>query len=199
MLKRSPATDNKVYLTFDDGPDPEWTPRILDILAASNACATFFVIGQQAQACAALVRRIVSEGHVIGNHGWSHRHPWTLRTSAARREVRDGASAIADILGFRPILFRPPHGRLRPAMVDEARSSGQSVVLWTRSAVDWGPSGHATAIAKRLAKTIAGDIVLMHDSGRGINRPEQLVTVLPRQLRSMTAGDLSSVPLGETL
>lgn len=168
-----------VYLTFDDGPDPGFTPRILDALAEVRLTATFFVVGQLACRQAALLRRIAEQGHEVGNHTWSHRHPWTLSETAARREVRDATAAIADILGRSPVHFRPPHGRVRRVMVEEARAHGQSLVLWHLSAVDWGPFGRARGIARRLRRARPGDIVLMHDGGWGINHPAELLQVLP--------------------
>ncbi len=185
-----PAEAGCVYLTFDDGPDPRWTPRILDILAQANVRATFFLVGRLAVRHPALVRRLAAEGHEAGNHTWSHRHPWTLLASSARKEVRDGAAAIADLIGRAPKFFRPPHGRLRRCMIESAERSGQTLVLWNRSAVDWGPLGSARGIARRLRATQAGDIVLMHDGGRGINRPEELVKVLPEFLSNLSRRDL---------
>ncbi len=180
-----PAEAGRVVLTFDDGPDARWTPRILDILAHAQVHATFFVVGRYALEQAALVRRVADNGHELGNHTWSHRHPWTLLASSARREVRDGAAAIADLIGRAPKFFRPPHGRLRSCMIEEAERGGQTLVLWDRSAVDWGPLGCARGIARRLGAAQAADIVLMHDGGRGINRPEELVKVLPEFLSNL--------------
>src|SRR5687767_13033078 len=91
-----------VYLTFDDGPDPDWTPRILDVLAQAGVHATFFMIGLEALKHVPLVRRIAAEGHCIGNHTFSHRHPWLLSTQEACKEVEIGARALQDILGFAP-------------------------------------------------------------------------------------------------
>jgi len=181
-----PPEAGRVYLTFDDGPDARWTPRILDILAQANVCATFFVVGRFAREQVALVRRVAADGHELGNHTWSHRHPWTVLASTAREEVRDGAAAIADLIGRAPKFFRPPHGRLRRCMIEEAERGGQTLVLWNRSAVDWGPLGSARRIAHRLSAAQAGDIVLMHDGGRGINRPEELVKVLPEFLSNLS-------------
>jgi peptidoglycan-N-acetylglucosamine deacetylase len=168
-----------VYLTFDDGPDPAWTPRVLDILAAAGARATFFVVGQSVRAHARLVRRIAADGHEVGNHTYSHRHPWTMREADARSEVRDGAAAISDTIGNAPRAYRPPHGRTRRCMVEEARLGEQQTVLWDLSAIDWGPLGRAAGIAARLRAVAPGDIVLMHDGRRQRNRPDELVRVLP--------------------
>lgn len=169
----------RIFLTFDDGPDEHWTPRVLDLLAAAAAPATFFVIGCRARAAPGLLRRAVAEGHEVGNHGWSHRHPFTLSRRHARDEVVAGANAIADVLGKPARFFRPPHGRVRGCMVDAAALQGQSLVLWSLSAVDWGPLGNARAIARRLRRAAAGDIVLMHDGGGGIHRTAELAASLP--------------------
>lgn len=173
-----PPEARRVYLSFDDGPDPRWTPRILDLLAQADVLATFFLVGRRALAQPALVRRIAAAGHALGNHTFSHRHPWTMAAPTARKEVRDGAAAVADLTGVAPRFFRPPHRRLRRCMLEEAMRGGQALALWDLSAVDWGPLGAARTIARRLAATQAGDIVLMHDGARGINRPAELVVAL---------------------
>lgn len=180
-LARLPAAGS-IYLTFDDGPDEHWTPRILDLLAHMNVLATFFVVGRLALEQPELVRRIADQGHEVGNHSWSHRHPWMLSPAAARLEVRDGAAAIADLIGRAPVFFRPPHGRLRRCMLEEIERGGQTLVLWDRSALDWGPLGDASRISRRLNAVQDGEIVLMHDGGRGINRPKELMKVLPHFL-----------------
>jgi peptidoglycan/xylan/chitin deacetylase (PgdA/CDA1 family) len=185
----------RVYLTFDDGPDSDWTPRVLDILDGAGAKATFFVIGRAAQAAPRLVRRIAADGHEIGNHTYGHCHPWTMREAEARDEVRDGAAAIADALGRAPRWFRPPHGRMRRCMLDEAERSGQRTVLWSLSAIDWGPLGHAAGIAARVRGVGPGDIVLMHDGRNHHNRPDELLQVLPQLLAELNERRLSSTAL----
>ena len=173
------AGDGRVCLTFDDGPDPVWTPRILDALEVAGARATFFVIGRAAREAGPLLRRMRAQGHEIGNHSYSHRHPWTMSAAVARLEVRNGTLVIAEATGEPPRLFRPPHGRLRRAMAEQARADGQRLVLWSRSAIDWGPFGHARAISKRLDHVATGDIVLLHDGRNRHNRPEEMLRVLP--------------------
>jgi len=169
----------RVHLTFDDGPDATWTERCLEVLSAAGARATFFMIGAQARRWPGLVRQIASEGHAIGNHTATHAHPWTLGEATARAEVRDGAAAIADIIGMPSTLFRPPHGARRRCMLEEAAAQGESLVMWDRSAIDWGWWGRADGIARRLQRARNGDVILMHDGANKHNRPDQLLQVLP--------------------
>lgn len=181
-----------IHLTFDDGPDAEFTPRVLELLSASEIHATFFIIGALAARLPALVRSIEADGHEIGNHTYNHPHPRFLGAARARREVAEGAAAIADILGKPPRLFRAPHGTRNPAMLAEAARQGETVIHWDVSAIDWGPFARSRAIAKRLGSVGPGDIVLMHDGGRGINRPDRLLEVLPAFLDRLAADKLST-------
>jgi peptidoglycan/xylan/chitin deacetylase (PgdA/CDA1 family) len=187
----------RVFLTFDDGPDPEWTPRILDALAEAGVHATFFMIGLQALKYPALVRRIDEAGHATGNHTFSHRHPWLLSSDEARNEVRVGAKALEDILGHSPRFYRAPHGRHRACMDEEARRGGEAIVDWNLSAIDWGPLGNARGIATRLSRVRDGDIVLMHDGRNRHNRPDELIATLPAFLQELRRRSLSASPLDE--
>jgi len=99
--------------------------------------------------------------------------------------VADGAKALADVLGKPARYFRPPHGRVRECMIDEAAAQGQELVLWSLSAMDWGPWGNSRAIARRLRQAAAGDIVLMHDGNRGFNRTAELAASLPSFLAGL--------------
>lgn len=184
--------EDRIYLTFDDGPDTQWTPQILDLLAEAGMQATFFAIGQQAQLAPDLIRRIAAAGHAIGNHTYSHRHPWLMSEATARAQVSDGAKALGDMLGFAPRLYRPPHGRIRRCMSDEARQQGEHIVMWNLSAIDWGLLGTATRIEQRLARVRANDVVLLHDGRNGHNRPDQLLQVLPVFLQELLRRGLRS-------
>ena len=174
-----------VHLTFDDGPDPHWTPRVLEVLARHGVTATFFMVGQQALAHPEVARAVAAAGHRLGNHSFSHRHPWRMRAADARREVRDGTTALEDICGRPVSLFRPPFGRVRYCMTAEAVLCGQIQVLWDRSAIDWGPLGRSAWIARRLARVQPDEIVLMHDGAGQRNRPAELLRVLPGLLRRL--------------
>jgi peptidoglycan/xylan/chitin deacetylase (PgdA/CDA1 family) len=154
--------------------------------------ATFFAIGESVQREPALMRAVAAAGHAVGNHTFSHRHPWLMRSPAARAQVRDGAKALSDVLGNEPAFFRPPHGRARLCMTDEAQLHGERTVMWDRSAIDWGWLGTASRIAARLNRVRAGDIVLMHDGQNVHNRPDQLLQVLPGFLRELERRGLRS-------
>jgi peptidoglycan/xylan/chitin deacetylase (PgdA/CDA1 family) len=184
-VRRIPTPAGQIYLTFDDGPDEEWTPQILDALAARDAKATFFAIGRQAERSGALLRRTSQAGHAIGNHGYGHEHPWMLSDARARAEVRLGSDAIAQVTGAAPRAYRPAFGRRRAAMFDEARRCGQRIVLWRLSAMDWGPFGRAARVARRLERIQGGDIVLLHDGRNRHNHPEVVAELLPELLGSL--------------
>lgn len=115
--------------------------------------------------------------------------------AAARSEVRDGAAAIADVLGEKPDWYRPPHGRLGPFVAAAVREEDARVALWSRSAVDWGPFASVGRILARLDALCAGDIVLMHDGPLRHNRPEQTRRALPELLSGLARHGLASAPL----
>jgi peptidoglycan/xylan/chitin deacetylase (PgdA/CDA1 family) len=153
-----------VALTFDDGPHPAFTPQILDILKRYGVRATFFLIGARAERYPDLARRIVAEGHEIGDHTYSHpadlpRKDW----DAICREIVKGADAIERVTGVRPKLFRPPRGYLNYRVHTAAQLCGFTVVLWTVSA-DHHDAPTPEAMAQRVFKLVhPGAIVLMHD------------------------------------
>src|SRR5690606_12707603 len=186
-----------VCLTFDDGPDPVYTPAILDVLAAYNAKATFFVLGEAAETYPQLVERIVAEGHSIGNHTYSHPHPWFTSEEIAKEEVEKTSHIIQQITGIRPRWFRPPYGRLRIPMRRQAALNNMETVLWNHSIVDWGMLGNASGIRSRLSRIKAGDIVLMHDGQREHNRPDNLLRYLPGFLASLPGKELNTRSLDD--
>ena len=195
VLRRLAPESGRCYLTFDDGPDPRWTPAVLDVLAAARVPATFFVIGRLATAHAPLVRGACTAGHVVGCHSYSHRHPWLLSSERARREVIDGSNAIADVIGRAPQWYRPPHGRLSRAIREAAGEAGLRVALWSVSAIDWGPFASPARIRSRLRMLRAGDIVLMHDGPLRHNRPDRTLHVLPDVLAGLAKHGPAPAPL----
>lgn len=184
-----------IYLSFDDGPDVNWTPRILDALAQAQMLATFFVVGKFAMAAPQLVRRIAAAGHAIGNHTFQHRHPWLATQHQVRQDLLDGAAAIADVLGAPVYLYRPPHGCVRRCMIEAAQRCAQYIVLWSLSARDWGALSSPASILTRLWRVQRGDIVLMHDGKNSFNHPESLLDVLPHFLSELQHRQHVCLPL----
>jgi peptidoglycan/xylan/chitin deacetylase (PgdA/CDA1 family) len=189
--------DPLVCLTFDDGPDPVYTPLILDLLAEHKVHATFFIVGESAQKYPHLVERMVSDGHALGNHTFHHHHPWTISAARARDEVMRTSDIIRALTGITPQWFRPPHGRLRKAMLEQCATLNLRTVLWNRSIIDWGPLGTTDGITKRLESIAAGDIVLMHDGQRKHNRPHLVAQCLPEALDSLRRRGIVPVTLDQ--
>jgi peptidoglycan/xylan/chitin deacetylase (PgdA/CDA1 family) len=154
-----------VYLTFDDGPAPAWTPRVLELLARYRARATFFVLGRSAAAHPELVRQEFAAGHGVGNHTWSHRRLTGLRGAQLAAEVSATSSAIQRITGAPVRCLRPPFAAVDAASADRVRALGLRLVLWDVDPDDWLRPGARTIAGRVLGRVRSGDVVLMHDGG----------------------------------
>lgn len=187
----------RVCLTFDDGPDPDFTPAVLEILAARGCRASFFVLGEAAARWPELVRRIACEGHSLGNHTYTHPRGRALDAARARAEIERCQRQIETLCGFRPLWFRPPYGSRNRHLRDAAQRLGLITVLWSRSAIDWGIFGTQRGIARRLRRIAPGDIVLMHDGRRRHNRPAPLLALLPALLDRLRERGIEPVSLDQ--
>lgn len=157
---RAPA--DAIALTFDDGPHPERTPKVLDLLAGAGMTATFFLVGQNAARHPDVVRRIAAAGHEIGNHSWSH--PWMPRLSARRieSELVRCQEALAGITGQVPRVVRPPYGSRDFRFYRIARRLELTPVLWSVDTRDWAGTAE-DIVLKRARRAKGGDILLFHD------------------------------------
>lgn len=171
-----------VYLTFDDGPDPVITPQVLDLLAAHNAKATFFVQGSQVEAYPDLARRIVSEGHSLQNHAWNHpRLPNLTHDEITFGQLQPTNEAITAATGVTPSCLRAPYGATSPTVFSAAAAVGLEVVGWNLDPGDYNNPG-ASAISGFVLNNISpGSIVLLHDAGSGDRQQtvDALATLLP--------------------
>jgi peptidoglycan/xylan/chitin deacetylase (PgdA/CDA1 family) len=158
-----PGGERAVALTFDDGPNPEATPPILDALAARNAKATFFILGRHAERWPEIVRRIAAEGHAIGNHGYHHRKLHFKSPAYVRQDLELGTRAIEAASGVRPRLFRAPHGFRSPWVTPIARSLGQRTVGWSLGVWDTDLPGVETIANRTVDGARPGAILLLHD------------------------------------
>jgi peptidoglycan/xylan/chitin deacetylase (PgdA/CDA1 family)/GT2 family glycosyltransferase len=156
--------ENQVALTFDDGPDPEFTPQVLRVLAEHGVRATFFLVGDRATRYPELVRQIVAGDHAIGSHSSVHQNLTALSMIGALRQIREGRHSVAAAAG-RPVrLFRPPQGELNLRSALACRAARCRIYLWNRGGGDWRPGIDAASVAAEFAEVRGGDVLLMHDS-----------------------------------
>jgi len=153
----------RIALTFDDGPDPVHTPRILDKLRELGVKATFFVVGQKVEAHPELVARIVREGHEIGNHTYTHRYLPLARSKSVERELRDTDAVIARVAGVTPTIARPPYGGRSTRNVRVFDRLAKRLVLWDVNSFDWKGAPPEDVARRVLSRVRPGSIVLMHD------------------------------------
>jgi peptidoglycan/xylan/chitin deacetylase (PgdA/CDA1 family) len=163
VMARVTATGNALALTFDDGPNPEATPAILDALAERGAKASFFILGRHAERWPHLVQRVEAEGHSVCNHGYYHRKLHLKSPSYVRRDLELGTRAIMEACGVRPRFFRAPHGFRSPWVTPIARSLGQRTVGWTRGVWDSSNPGVDVIAERAIRGARAGAILLLHD------------------------------------
>lgn len=167
----APRNAGELALTFDDGPNPAWTPRLLDILSEHGVRATFFVLGGHAQAVPELVRQIAEAGHLIGNHSWSHPNLAVTGAKRVRDELSRTSTVLEQITGTPVKYFRPPFGARRPAVLRIARELGMAPVLWNAMTSDWSdPSADHIVLSlmqkiDRLTLQGCAANVVLHDGG----------------------------------
>lgn len=185
---RLPCSARGAALTFDDGPHPEITPRVLDLLAGAGRHATFFVVGQQARRYPELVQRMVREGHAVGNHTFTHARCPALRSAELQRELTEADALLRDLGVPGEIPFRPPFGELRLWQARQLLACGRRVVLWSRDSRDYrGASPEAIAATADLLQR--RDILLLHD------RFETTLAALPALLKRLGERELETVTL----
>jgi peptidoglycan/xylan/chitin deacetylase (PgdA/CDA1 family) len=204
-LTRLPASAiarREVALTFDDGPDAELTPRVLELLDRYGARATFFCIAERAAAHPELVREIVRRGHAVENHSRAHRATFPmLGLGGIRREIAGAQATIAEIAGRAPRLFRPPAGLRNPLLDPVLHDLGLRLVSWTRRGYDTNRTD-AAGVAERLIRCLAaGDILLLHDGhcARTAGGNPVVLEALPRVLEAVRASGLKSVTLSQAI
>jgi peptidoglycan/xylan/chitin deacetylase (PgdA/CDA1 family) len=153
-----------IAMTFDDGPHPQNTPRLLDMLRARNIKATFYVIGRNVDLYPAVVRRTVAEGHEIGNHTYTHRLLSKLGDADVRQEMARTRDAISRAAGVQPRTMRPPYGGLLQAQRELVHSEfGYPTILWSVDPLDWKRPGPSVVASRIISGTTPGGIVLAHD------------------------------------
>jgi peptidoglycan/xylan/chitin deacetylase (PgdA/CDA1 family) len=196
-LPASAAARSEISLTFDDGPDPLVTPKVLDLLASHGATATFFCIGDRSREHADLCREIIRRGHGIENHSRRHLPMFALLgMGGMRREIAAAQASITEAAGVAPRFFRPPAGIRSPLLDPVLHGLGLRLVNWTRRGFDTRYQPQAVT-AKLVGGLRAGDILLLHDgkSARTPSGTPVVLEVLPRVLDAAAAAQLRPVTL----
>lgn len=190
ILFRLPKHCNQIALTFDDGPDPEYTPRLLDLLAKHQLKATFFVLGKRAEEHPQLLQRMVNDGHTIGNHTYSHINCSKISLDEVRQELaRTDAAIRAALPEYQPLWFRPPWGQLTRAQRKLVLIQGRRIVLWSYTVNDH--SATTEEIIDRSGGLQSRDIFLLHD------RNAQTQAALPELLKRVKEQGWQSLPLDQ--
>jgi peptidoglycan/xylan/chitin deacetylase (PgdA/CDA1 family) len=200
VISRGASGKKAVAITFDDGPDPLTTPLLLKLLLKRQIKATFFVTGDKAAAHPQLVKELVRQGHLIGNHSYKHSYRILFKTSPSIVEDIEAAQNVLNNFGVRPLAFRPPAGITSPGLRPALLQTGMYLVNFSCRALDGG-NRRISNIAKRILKRIRpDDIILLHDS-----RPpdEGLIPVWLSEIEILLAGietkGLTVLPLSELI
>lgn len=180
-------------LTFDDGPHPANTPRLLDLLKAKNVKATFYVVGTNAKRYPEIMRRIVAEGHEIGNHSVTHPNLSKLSADGVRNELRVCHEAIVAATGVAPRTMRPPYGAITSAQKSWIKKEfGYSSILWSVDPLDWKKPGSSVVASRLVSGASPGGILLAHDIHAGTidAMPSTIDQLLARGFRFVTVTQL---------
>ncbi len=181
-----------VALTFDDGPDPRWTPTVLALLRSHQVRATFCLVGQHVSRHPELVRRIAADGHALCNHSWSHDEAMQRRSAASvSADLARTTRAITSAAGRPPQYYRAPGGNFAPSAVAEAKRQGLRLLGWSVDAYDWRRPASTEITRRVLAGARPGGVILLHDGygprGNTVAALRTLLTALSaRQLRFIT-------------
>jgi len=196
-----PAAPDAVALTFDDGPCPTATPEILDLLRDGAATATFFMIGERVRQWPNLARRVLSEGHQVGNHSDRHASLRAMAPGACLEEAEEAGRTFRSVLGVAPRFYRPPKGLIDRPAARALRRAGYDVVTWSLMPGDYFRWHTEARITRRLMGVRPSDIVVLHD-GLGLRREpdrQRTLRALPGFLREVRSRGLRLVPIADLL
>jgi len=199
LLLKGTANAKKIALTFDDAPDTVYTPQVLDILKKYNVKATFFIVGRLAETHPEIVKRMVKEGHIIGNHSYNHSLLTKLTDEQYRMQITKTQKILNNTIGYMPKLVRPPYGEISESQLLWASEHNLLVVNWNVDSLDWKQLNQQQVTANVLNNARAGAIVLQHTGGGPNQDLSGTVNALPTIIESLQAKGYRLVTLPELL
>jgi peptidoglycan-N-acetylglucosamine deacetylase len=199
LLLKGSSSSKKVALTFDDAPDTTFTPQVLDTLKKHKVKATFFLVGTQAAKHPDMVKRIVSEGHVIGNHTYDHKLLTKLSDDAFQQEIMRTQSILEKLCGYTPRLIRPPYGEISESQLLWASEHNYRIVNWNVDSNDWRQLSESQVSDNILKHTKAGSIVLQHSGGGPGQDLSGTVNALPHVIQTLQSRGYKLVTLPDLL
>lgn len=174
------TNSNQIAITFDDGPHPYLTERILDLLDEYHAKATFFMVGVNVLNYPNVAREVIDRGHEVGNHTFSHKHLYRMNEETISDELGKCENALEELCEYRPHLFRPPEGAINTYIEHCSEKSDYKLILWSIDTKDWENKDPSIIVENVLDRVQPGDIILMHDFiGHHSKTPEALEILLP--------------------
>ncbi|CAM3777719.1 polysaccharide deacetylase family protein [Alicyclobacillus pomorum] len=188
IILEGPTNKREVALTFDDGPDDLWTPRIQQVLDAYRIKATFMCVGQRVQSNPRILRRLVRDGHIVGNHSWSHPNFTKIPASQVPVQIEETTNLIHRVAGVRPRFFRPPYGALDNEVIREVIALKDKILFWNVDSLDWSGLTAEQVSVNVLAHTKPGSIILMHSAGGRGESLNDTVQALPHIIRTLRGG-----------
>ncbi|OXM16356.1 polysaccharide deacetylase [Paenibacillus herberti] len=194
----SDKDEKQVALTFDDGPDRIVTPKILKILKEHDVKATFFLLGNKAEANPDIVKLIAEDGHIIGNHSWSHPDFKNLSAVEMRQEIEDTQTLLEEIVGYRPTLFRPPYGSLGKEKLEQIHEMNLAVVNWSVDTTDWSGTPSEDILELVRQQLFPGGIILQHTSN-GKNQLANTIEALEKMIPELKDKGYSYVTIPDLL
>ncbi|WP_425415757.1 polysaccharide deacetylase family protein [Orenia metallireducens] len=198
IYRKGPST-MKVALTFDDGPDPVYTPQVLDVLKKYNVKATFFLVGQRVEKNPSIVKRIYEEGHTIANHSWDHANLTTLDEFELEQNMTATDNSIKEIIKKRPELMRPPYGAVNSSTLEQLNNLGYKVIHWSVDSLDWKAKTKEEVLAKTLPDIHEGAIILFHSAGGKGQSLMPTINALPTIIETLQEKGIEMVTVDDLL
>lgn len=200
IIKKGNDDEKVIALTFDDGPDVDFTPQILDILKKHNIKATFFVVGEKVEWNPELLKREYDEGHEIGNHTFTHINVSKRGYGEIEKEITDTQQSIKKVIGQEPTLFRPPYRAISKSMCSIVKQKNMNIILWSNlDPRDWSNPGVYYIVDTITSKAENGNIILLHDYNTVRNSKSQTIQALDSVISKLKEKGYKFVTVSELI